>query len=112
MPAVESANGRLTFEFPMTVADLDAEPPRLTGEFAQGPARARFVYVNSGTMAGQPGSCWTRRAKIPLYGIERSTLEGALQQAEPLLEAVVSGKAKDGGPACATVPLLSPWAQK
>jgi hypothetical protein len=37
----------------------------LRGPAAQGPP-ARFVYVHSGTRAGQVGSCWDRRAKVPL----------------------------------------------
>ena len=30
------------------------------GPFAQGPPRKRFVYVNSGTFAGDATSCWSR----------------------------------------------------
>jgi hypothetical protein len=101
----------LVFEFPLTLADIDAEPPRLTGEFAQGPAKQRFVYVNSGSMAGQKDTCWTRRAKVPLYGIKRSMLEDLVMRKGDhwALEARIHGLAKDGGPACATVPFLSEW---
>lgn len=106
-----SSESELTFEFPLRLADIDADPPRLTGEFAQGPAKQRFVYVNTGTMAGQRDTPWTRRAKVPLYGIEKTMLamivgsdDGSL-----VLEARIHGLAKDGGPACATVPLLSGW---
>ncbi|MGD8340965.1 MAG: DUF5990 family protein [Gammaproteobacteria bacterium] len=51
LPARSTAS-ELVFEFPLTVADIDADPPRLIGRFAQGPAKKRFVYVNSGTAAG------------------------------------------------------------
>lgn len=101
----------LIFEFPLTLADIDADPPRLTGEYAQGPAQQRFVYINSGTMAGQKNTGWTRRAKVPLYRIGGSLLARAVQRASDslVLEARIHGLAKDGGPACGTVPLLSEW---
>lgn len=112
LPAVHASKERLTFEFQLTVADANADPPRLTGDCAQGPAQKRFVYVNSGSMAGQDASCWTRRAKIPLYGITCATLQKVLEEKHSVLETVVSGRSKDGGPACATVPLLTPWTSK
>jgi hypothetical protein len=109
LPPARSTATELVFEFSLTIADIDADPPRLTGEFAQGPPNKRFVYVNSGTMAGQAGSPWTRRAKVPLYGIARSELTKLSQREGLVLEARIRGTAKDGGPACATVPLLSKW---
>lgn len=110
LPPARSTATEQVFEFELTIADLDADPPRLTGQFAQGPASKRFVYVNSGTMAGQAGSPWTRRAKVPLYGIDRSELSEVSQRDGLVLEARIRGTANDGGPACATVPLLSKWA--
>jgi hypothetical protein len=109
LPPARSTATELVFEFALTIADIDADPPRLTGEFAQGPADKRFVYISSGSMAGQAGSPWTRRAKVPLYGISKSELSEASQLAG-VLETRIRGAAKDGGPACATVPLLSNWA--
>ena len=103
-----SSGSDLVFEFPLTVADASSQPVRFTGEFAQGPAAARFVYVNSGTLAGEAGSCWTRRAKVPLSGITPEQVSNALQQGSALA-ALISGRAKDGGPACASVKLLSGW---
>jgi hypothetical protein len=110
VPPARSTATELAFEFALTIADVDAAPPRLTGPFAQGPADKRFVYVNSGTMAGQAGSPWTRRAKVPLHSIGRSELSKVSQREGLVLEARIRGTAKDGGPACATVPLLSKWA--
>ena len=98
----------LVFEFSLVVADIAATPVRFTGEFAQGPADARFVYVRSGTLAGQPSSAWTRRAKVPLWGISAELVQAALDSGRPL-EARVAGSAKDGGPFFASVPLLTPW---
>ena len=105
---IRAAKAELTFEFPLALADIDAVPPRLTGEFAQGPASKRFVYVNTGTAAGQKNSPWTRRAKVPLHGIKRAVLVAA-QKDDLVVEARIRGIGKDGGPACATVPLILDW---
>src|SRR5262245_34549901 len=107
---VKATARSIVFEFPVSVADAASRPPRFTGGFTQGPPGSRFVYVNSGTMAGQADCCWTRRAKIPLTGISRTLLRSALAGNGRILEARISGKARDGGPACATVPLLAAWA--
>ena len=99
----------LVFEFSVSVADATAQPPRLTGEFTQGPPASRFVYVNSGTYAGQAGSCWSRRAKVPLSGISSRIVQSVLSTPYDIVEAHIAGTGRDGGPACATVPLLSEW---
>lgn len=78
------------------------------GLHVSGPRQGRFLYVNSGTSAGQTASCWTRRAKVPLRGIE-AAVPLALDVMPPVIETTVAGCARDGGPACASVPLLTPW---
>lgn len=40
----------------------------------------RFIYLNSGTMAGQHDSCFTRRAKIKTGGITWTLVEQALAE--------------------------------
>ena len=84
--------GDLTFEF--------TTPAKLGGPFVQGKPGERFVYLDIGTAAGQVGSVWTRRLKIPLTSIP----EGA-----QIVETHVPGKAKDGGPNCATVKPFAGW---
>ena len=74
---------------------------RFLGKVAQGPPAGRFIYICSGTLAGDPQSCWTRRAKVPLSGITEKLIKPGHR-----LEARIAGRAADGGPACATVPLL------
>ncbi len=108
VPPSESAADRLAFECDLNVADIKSVPVRFTGPFAQGPASARFIYVCSGVRAGQVGSCWERRAKVPLAGISSELLARALSERR-VLEAAIHGLAKDGGPACASVKLLSGW---
>jgi Family of unknown function (DUF5990) len=97
----------IVFDFAVRVKDNRADGrPNFLGAFAQGPQDARFVYVNSGTSAGQAESCWTRRAKIPLTGITWDLIERLQAKAGAVLEAHIRGAGRDGGPACATVPLL------
>jgi hypothetical protein len=98
----------LVFTFSVTVADETSDPVRLTGEFAQGPADSRFVYVRSGTLAGQSDSSYTCRAKVPLTGIDRAIVQAARAADVPLV-AHVAGKSPKGGPFVASVKLLSPW---
>lgn len=98
----------IVFDFTVTLADLSTSPPRLTGEFTQGRAGKRFVYVNSGSYAGHASSPWSRRAKIHLDTITRDLIEQALAT-DGVLEASYQGTGRDGGPACATVPLVKPW---
>ena len=43
---------------------------------------------------------------MPLAGISWPLIEEALAAPDAALEARIAGTAKDGGPACATVPLL------
>ena len=109
VPPISISTEALLFELSVRVADLNVQPPRLLGPFAQGPVGARFIYINSGTFAGQPESCWTRRAKVPLFGISRSMLECAVARAGSVLQASIRGIARDGGPACASVQLLRDW---
>lgn len=92
--------------FEVTVNVTTQGPVIFRGAVAQGPPKVRFIYVNSGTRAGQAASRWDRRAKIPLAGITRAQVEQALENSDAFLESRIAGTARDGGPACATVPLL------
>lgn len=107
---VARAADELCFEVPLRLLPSRADgSPNFGGPCAQGPRDARFVYVNSGTMAGQAGSCWSRRAKVQLGGIPAELVANALAVPGRLLETRIAGSAGDGGPACATVPLLGGW---
>jgi hypothetical protein len=98
---------RISFDFTLRLgAPLPNGQPNFLGEFAQGTPSDRFVYVNSGKYASQPDSIWDRRAKIKLAGIDSALLKKALAAPDATLEAEIEGTGKDGGPACATVPVL------
>ncbi|RZL90008.1 MAG: hypothetical protein EOP82_17255 [Variovorax sp.] len=73
------------------------------GSYAQGTPADRFIYVNSGILAGQVESCWERRAKIKLAGIPRYLVETAAGDPNCAIEGRILGTARDGGPVCATV---------
>jgi hypothetical protein len=92
--------------FEVTVNVTTQGPVIFRGAVTQGPPKARFVYVNSGTRAGQVGSRWDRRAKISLTGITRAQVDAVLATPSALLESRIVGTSRDGGPACATVPLI------
>lgn len=106
VPPSEAAAGSLSFDFHLRVREGRDGGPNFLGEFVQGPPAGRFIYVNSGTSAGQHGSPWTRRAKVHLAGINWELVEAALSTPGGFLEARIAGTSRDGGPACATVPLL------
>jgi hypothetical protein len=105
--AVSAADAALVFEAAVRVGARRADGgPNLLGPFAHGRPDDRFLYVNSGTSAGQAGSCWTRRAKVRLGGIGWELVDRALRDPRIVLEARLEGTGRDGGPACAGVPLL------
>jgi hypothetical protein len=105
--AVRAADQDLAFELTVRVGDNRPDGgPNLLGPFTQGPPAVRFVYINSGTAAGDPFSCYTRAAKVPLTGITWELVRAVADAPGSVLEARIHGRARDGGPACASIPLL------
>lgn len=104
---VSADPARIAFTVRVRLRGSQAEAsPDFAGPCVQGPRGARFVYVNSGTLAGQADSCWTRRAKVPLRGITWEQALAAQSAPGAALEAAIEGTGRNGGPACASVPLL------
>src|SRR5690349_14770641 len=66
---VDVTPDRLVFEFSIRAGDGADGGVRLLGPGVQGPPTGRFFYLNSGTYAGQVGTPYGRRAKIPLGGL-------------------------------------------
>ena len=103
-------HGDVTFDFSLTVTDNRKDGlPNFKGPFAQGPVAGRFIYVDVGTYAGQKGTQWSRRMKVPLQGITWALIRQATKTQGYKLVARIHGKGKDGGPNCATVQLLGDW---
>jgi hypothetical protein len=94
----------LVFAFPIRFGP----GPKFYGEHvrSEGPTR-RFFYIAIGQQAGQKDSCWSRRMKIDIAEIPMAMLEKAAKG--KVIEGAINGTAKDGSPACATVPLTKPW---
>lgn len=97
----------ITFDFTVRVDSRRRDVCRFVGPAAQGKTGAQFVYLNSGTYAGQHDSCWGRRAKVSLMTISPALLAQPARKGGRL-QARIAGTARDGGPACASVALLEP----
>lgn len=79
--------------------DVQVKDGRLNGPFIQKDAKGQFVYLVWGKSAGDFASPWQRRAKIYLQVIPAAAIADGRS-----VTLVIQGTAKDGGPACATVP--------
>ena len=101
----------LSFKFPVTVkGDLKKDTmPKFSGPIVHGPTGGKFVYVDIGTCAGQVGSAWSRRLKVPLYTITWKNIDELIKNPKLYLQTIVPGTAKDGGPNCATVKPFDGW---
>lgn len=106
LPPASVTPDQVTFEIPLDIVTSSAGELRLRGAAVQGPSGGRFLYVNSGSRAGARGSRWDRRAKVPLESLPLEQLHATPATDSVLLQAEIAGTAKDGGPACASVPLL------
>jgi hypothetical protein len=102
----KSSGNDLQFEFTILVVEAADGLLRFSGEFVQGPSGGKFVYVTSGQRAGQAGSPWTRRAKVGLQSLTWAMVERVVRDPDAFLQVRIAGTSRDGGPACATVPLL------
>ncbi len=104
---VVGEGGAQVFDFTVVVdGTLPDGRPRLLGPCVQGPPTGRFVYLCIGQAAGQGDSPWSRRAKVPLAGLDWALVESFPPDGR--LTARFNGRGRDGTPACATVPLLAP----
>ena len=105
----QSAGEDLKYTFTVKVKTGKDGQPDFAGPFVQGPTGERFVYLNIGTSAGQLGSPWTRRLKVPLRGITSDMVQQLAANASAVLQTTVPGKGKDGTPSCATVKPFNGW---
>lgn len=90
-----SSGGDLVFEVPVTIKTGRDGLPDFAGPYVQGAAGERFFYIDIGTYAGQTGTEWSRRLKVPLSGM--FTRLGPHE----VYSANIPGTARDGGPSCA-----------
>jgi hypothetical protein len=105
-----SGTSDLGFEFSLRAkAGAKGAAPSLLGPFVQGPPEARFVYLDIGARAGQMGTSWSRRSKIPLRGITSEMVNQVVNQPGLVFETHVPGTGRDGGPSCGTVKPFGGW---
>lgn len=98
----KATKNKLVFDLTLDV-DLGSGRPNFLGKYAQGPKDARFIYVNSGTYAGQHVTCWSRRAKLSLMGVTTEQVREVIDGSNLVLETTFPGIGRDGGPTCASV---------
>lgn len=101
-----STGSNIIFEFPVKIKEGKEGQPNFLGEFTQGTVKDRFIYVCVGKSAGQHNSSWKRRAKIRLSSIIWEQIKIAASDSERILTASYNATGKDGGPSCASVPLI------
>ena len=109
---IKKANGDFVFGCDARVRpNARTGDPNFLGDFVHGKPDERFLYLSWRPKECPPvqpamgSSRWSRRMKIHLSGITWQQIEEATQ-AGAVLEASVQGTGKDGGPSCASVPLL------
>ncbi|MDB4948450.1 MAG: hypothetical protein JWM27_1099 [Gemmatimonadetes bacterium] len=107
LPPTRTTAAEVSFDFTVRVAPSSTDgAPNFLGPFAQGTPADRFVYVNSGQRAGDRNSPCDRRAKVRLAGITWEAIDRVAAEPGSVLEARIVGTARDGGPVCASTPLL------
>ena len=85
--------------------------PSFLGPFVHGDASRRFLYLSwrpAGWRPRQPDPpcpAWLRRIKVHLSSIRWEQIEESVRSGG-VLEAAVPGTGRDGGPSCASVPLV------
>jgi hypothetical protein len=104
-PGLRDNHGDYLFECQCTVKLQDGQLD-FSGPFVHGKPGERFLYLSWkpkswDATTPQRNDVYIRRMKIHLKTITPSLIEHA-----SVLQATVAGKARDGGPACASVPLL------
>ena len=102
LPPSSVSDSVISFDFEITV-DVADDSLNFLGKYAQGPKASRFVYVNSGTYAGQNHTCWSRRAKLSLMTITEKQIQDVIGDSGARIVATMSGTGSDGGPTCASV---------
>ena len=107
VPPVHASPDRIVLETTVTLGPAEPDGARpCRGAAVQGPKGKRFLYANSGAIAGDATAAWQRRAKIPLPSLPPALVAELARAPDAVLEARVAGKARDGGPAAASVPIL------
>jgi hypothetical protein len=109
-----TANGAVHFQCECRVSLPASAAPDFAGPFVHGKRGERFLYLSWKPKNWQPGEpepgpcVYLRRMKVHLRSITAQLVREALR-AGAVIETTVEGRARDGGPACASVPLIGGW---
>ena len=105
-------NGDIQFECECRVKpNQRTQAPSFLGSFVHGDASKRFLYLSWRPKSWRPGRpdppgpAWLRRIKVHLSSITWAQIDQAAR-IDRVLEAVVQGTGRDGGPSCASVALV------
>lgn len=85
--------------------------PNFLGPFVHGDASKRYLYLSWRPVGWRPSQpdppcpAWLRRIKVQLSSISWEQIEESVTR-DGVLEAIVPGTGRDGGPSCASVPLV------
>jgi len=111
-PGQAQSNGDIHFECECRVRPNERTgKPNFLGPFMHGGSTERFFYLSwrpTGWCPGQPDPpcpAWVRRIKVHLSAITWTQIDQALRT-RGVLQATVPGTGRDGGPSCASVPLV------
>ena len=96
-----------TFDFVVRAILSKAGALDFRGDAIQGKLGERFVYLNS--ESGPDARGFDRRAKIHLKTVTMQQIESLAKNPGAILQTRFHGTHKDGGAACASVPLLGGW---
>ena len=102
----DSKGKDIRFSLSVRVKPGKNDAPNFLGGFAQGTPKERFIYICAGEYAGQKNTEWARRVKIHLSSISWQQVEQVLKGSKSKLVASYEATDKDGGPSCASVPLI------
>ncbi|MEP6763245.1 MAG: DUF5990 family protein [Gemmatimonadaceae bacterium] len=97
----------ITFNFVVRAIHSKIGALDFRGAAVQGKLGERFVYLNSESAPDVRG--FDRRAKIHLKSITMEQIEQLAKNPHAMLQTRFYGTHKDGGAACASVPLLGGW---
>jgi hypothetical protein len=109
----DQTNGDIQFECECRVrANPRTGAPSFLGPFVHGDSAQRFLYLSWRPKDWRPGHPdppspgWIRRIKVHLSTITWAQIDEAVRM-DGMLEAIVPGTSSDGGPTCASVPLVA-----
>ena len=103
---VEDEKTSVEFELKVIVRMAKSRPePDFFGPFTQGASGSRFFYVCVGSVGLDGITRWEGRVKVPLTGIDWSTVDAATTPGKLLIASYQASK-PDGRPVYASVKLL------